>query len=66
MNAYGELRPAGETKETGRRGGVWAMSEVLAELLPRYAPRPSCGAEPAAFPRLIAGWRPSEAELVSL
>jgi hypothetical protein len=65
MNAYGEPRTAEETKEAGHRGGVWVMSEVLAELLPRYAPHPSCGAEPAAFPRLIAGWRLSEAELVS-
>ena len=65
MNAHGELQLPGGTKEAGRRGGVWAMSEVLAELLPRYASRSSCGAEPAAFPRLIAPWRVPETELAS-
>jgi len=38
----------------------------LAELLPRYASLAPRGAELAAFPRVIADWHPSEAELVSV
>ena len=30
----GKNRPRGETKQADRRGGVWSMGEVLAELLP--------------------------------
>ena len=64
MAPFGENRPCGEAKQADRRGGVWSMGEVLAELLPRYASLAPRGAELAAFPRVIADWHPSKAELV--
>ncbi|HXT60372.1 MAG TPA: hypothetical protein VN699_17145 [Pirellulales bacterium] len=62
----GGNRPCREARQADRRGGVWSIGEVLAELLPRYASLAPRGAELAAFPRVIADWHPSEAELVSV
>ncbi|HUY93013.1 MAG TPA: hypothetical protein VMV10_30060 [Pirellulales bacterium] len=65
MNVRVENGLDATTKQAGCRGGVWSMSEVLSELLPRYAPPAVDRAEPVSFASLDAGWRPLEIELAS-
>lgn len=64
MDVRRETRPESAAKQPGNRGGLWSLGEVLDELMPRYAPA-AARAEPAVV-CLDTGWRPFEAELMSI
>lgn len=65
MYAETETRRQRAADPVGSRGGVWSLSEVLAELLPRYAAPAALRSEAVMVVSLRPGWQPHEAELAA-
>lgn len=63
MNSSAEHGRQEATKQAGRRGGVWSISEVLSELLPRYDASPTDQA--GTVIALSVAWNSLQTELVS-